>query len=453
MHVNGILIAAPSSGSGKTTVSVGIMLALTSMGYNVQPFKVGPDYIDPQFHRKATGNPAYNLDTVMGSKKIVTEIYNRNSSGKDISIIEGVMGLFDGKSGKTSHGSSYEIAKILKIPVIMVVNVSSSGRSIAAVLKGFQLLAKDIRIAGVIINKAGSAGHCALVSEAIKSINRIPVLGCIQKNDLISIKSRYLGLIPESENSVNASYFNNLKDIIKSDVDLNKVISISKKAHSVPSIERLYNKQRPYKAKIAVAYNRAFNFYYRENLDLLEKYGAEIIYFDPEKDKSLPECDGIYIGGGYPEIYARELSENTSMLEEIRSKIENNMPVFAECAGYMYLSEAIMVNEEKYNMVNAVPAITYMEKLVIGYRSVTAMKESFLFKPGDKIRGHEFHRSKIKFNADHDDIYSTGNERFDGYARKNMVAGYTHLYFPSNQKIPERFVDACKTYRKNCMKL
>ncbi|MEM0139597.1 MAG: cobyrinate a,c-diamide synthase [Ferroplasma sp.] len=449
MHNNGILIAAPFSGNGKTTISLGIMLALKSKGYNVQPFKVGPDYIDPGFHTYATGNSSYNLDTVMGNKKIMKEIYYKNSEGKDISVIEGVMGLYDGKSGNTSHGSSFEISNELGIPVIMVLDISSMGRSAAAIVKGFQKMDRRLKLGGVILNKAGTDSHCSLVKNAVEKINHVPVLGCIKRNSNISLNSRYLGLIPQAEKKTRPEYFELLKNSVLENINLDKIVEISTHAKDNNHIiENIYNKRRKPVARIAIAYSRAFNFYYRENFDLLEKFGAELCYFDPEKDSEIPEADGIYIGGGYPEIYAEQLSENKKLLDMIRNKIEDNMPVFAECGGYMYLSQAIVQNNIEYRMVGLIPAVSYMEKLVLGYRSAKAEKNNFLFNAGDSIRGHEFHHSNMKYFKEPEHIFRLNNGSMDGYSYKNMVAGYTHFYFPSNPRIPARFIAACLKYKK-----
>jgi len=448
MGIKGVMIAAPSSGTGKTTVSIGIMRALADMGLNVQPFKVGPDYIDTGFHRIASGNISHNLDSVMGNANIVKEIYYHNSAGKDISIVEGVMGLFDGKAGNTIRGSSFEISLILGLPVVMVIDISASGRSAAALVKGFKDFDKRVKLRGVILNRAGSDYHCNMVKNAIEATTGVKVLGCIKRNEKLKIGSRHLGLVTAAENRIDDSYFKNLSLIIRNSIDLDQIIKISSGASSTTSVKsRIYNNVKQENCRIGVAYNRAFTFYYPENIELLKKFGAKIIYFDPIADTTLPDVDGIYIGGGYPEIYAKELSGNTNLMAEIRRKLEEGMPAFAECGGYMYLSKSIEFNGVEYPMVGSIPAVTHMENLSLGYRTIETSTSGTILKEGEKIKGHEFHYSRIVFTSKHEEPYRFQNGKAEGYVYKHLLAGYAHLYFPSNQNVPRRFVMQCKDYR------
>ena len=449
MSVQGIMIAGTSSGSGKTTVSTGIMKALSDKGLNVQPFKVGPDYIDPGFHRIATGNRSYNLDSVMGSTEIVKELYYHNSKGKDISIVEGVMGFYDGSNGHNFKGSSFEISRILHIPVILVVDISASGQSAAATVKGFMDLGRKALIKGVIMNRAGSDFHCKMVKEAIEHYTGIKVLGCIKLNDNIKINSRYLGLVTASEQNKGNNYYNSLAEDISSSIDLDAIIKISKKYGSEwNKRSRLYNFRKKETTRIGIAYNQAFSFYYNENIEILEKYGAPPVYFDPVIDKSLPDVDGLYIGGGYPELHARELSENKTLMWEIKNKIENGMPVFAECGGYMYLSDSINIDGREFSMVGSIPATVYMKGLSLGYRDATAASSGIILKKGEKIRGHEFHYSRIEFHGEEKPAYIFKNGTYEGYNYKGLIAGYLHVYLPSNQNAARRFVSQCRNYRK-----
>jgi cobyrinic acid a,c-diamide synthase len=447
MGINGIMIAAPSSGTGKTTISTGIMRALTDIGLNVQPFKVGPDYIDPGFHRLATGNASYSLDNVMGNANTVKEIYFHNSIGKDISIVEGVMGLFDGISWKSNKGSSFDISRIINIPVIMAIDISASGRSAAALVSGFKNFDKKLKLKGIILNRAGSDYHCNMVKNAIEKTAKINVVGCIKRDESLKIDSRYLGLVTAAENKMDKDYLDNLSRITKESIDLKKIINIAFNKGNITNYKpSIYNYKLSKKCNIGIAYNKAFTFYYKENIELLEKFGAKIVYFDPFKDK-LPDVDGIYIGGGYPELYAEELSKNTQLLSEIKREVDNGMPVFAECGGYMYLSRSISLKGKQYPMAGIIPARTYMEKLTLGYREI--MPGSYLpyLKNNEKIRGHEFHYSNIVFEEDYTKAYKFRNGKLDGFVYKNLVAGYSHLYFPSNQNFPKRFVNACAIHR------
>lgn len=449
MGINGVMIAATSSGSGKTTVSTGIMRAFSDRGLKVQPFKVGPDYIDPGFHRIASGNRSYNLDSVMGDKQTVKELYYHNSEGKDISVVEGVMGLYDGIGGHNFRGSSFEISMILGLPVILIIDISSSGESAAALVKGFIELDKRARIAGVIMNRAGSDYHCKLVREAIEYHTGVKVIGCIKRDDNIRINSRYLGLVTAAENSMDDDYFKRLSDSISKSVDLDFIIGLSKQYSSGWSgSEKIYNFKRKEKARIGVAYNRAFSFYYPVNIEILEKYGGIPVYFDPVKDKTLPDVDGIYIGGGYPELYAKDLSMNKSLLWEIKDKINGGMPVFAECGGYMYLSESIKYGNEVYPMVGSIPATVHMGGLSLGYRKAVSPSSGVILGKGEKIRGHEFHYSRIDFHGREDPAYEFENGTREGYNYRQLTAGYLHVYFPSNQNAARRFVSRCSQYRK-----
>ena len=449
MNINGIMIAGTSSGSGKTTVSTGIMKALSDKGFNVQPFKVGPDYIDPGFHRIATGNRSYNLDSVMGSPEIVKEIYHHNSTGKDISVVEGVMGFYDGSSGLTFRGSSFEISRILHLPVILVVDISASGQSAAATVRGFMDLDRKALIKGVIMNRAGSDFHCKMVRDAIEHYAGIKVLGCMKRDENIKINSRHLGLVTASEQDNDNNYYKRLEENISSSIDLDSIIKISKKYGSEWNKEgRIYNFRKKETTRIGIAYNQAFSFYYNENIEILAKYGAEPVYFDPATDKSLPDVDGLYIGGGYPELHARELSENKTLMWEIKNKIENGMPVFAECGGYMYLSDSINIDGREFPMVGSIPATVHMKGLSLGYRDATALSSGIILKNGGKIRGHEFHYSRIEFHGEERPAYIFKNGTYEGYNYKGLTAGYLHVYFPSNQNAARRFVSKCRNYRK-----
>jgi cobyrinic acid a,c-diamide synthase len=446
MKINSIIVAAPSSGSGKTTVSMGLIYALKKLGYSVKAFKIGPDYIDSGYQSFVSGNPSDNLDSWMGSRSIVRDIFFRKSQGYDISIIEGVMGLYDGKDYNSIRGSTAEIASILKIPVIIVIDISSMARTAASIINGLKSQARGFRIAGVILNRAGSDYHCLIVKKAIESLSNVKVLGCIKKNNDLSLSSRHLGLIPYIEGYRNKDYLESLGNEIIKSVDLNSVLSISKKSHS-GNYNVKERKNRNIKVSIGVAYDRAFNFYYDENLKLLEHYGAEIKYFSPMESENIPDVDGIYIGGGFPEVYASDLEKNKTVLKEIKKLGNDGMPIFAECGGYMYLSKSIKYNNQRHFMAGIIDSDIYMDKLVLGYRTVESLSDNILFKKGYKIRGHEFHYSKIKYNVENNYAYNTSSGP-DGFYTENILAGYSHLYFPSNKKIPERFVSSCHKYHK-----
>ncbi|MGO4886978.1 cobyrinate a,c-diamide synthase [Anaerobacillus sp. MEB173] len=453
-----LVIAGTGSGVGKTTLTIGLMAALKQKGLNVQGFKCGPDYIDPSYHTAVTGRQSRNLDSWMLTEETMKEIFVRGSTGADISIIEGVMGFYDGKSPTSNKGSTAEISCLLYAPVLLVINIASMARSAAAIVKGYQLLDPNVNIAGVILNQAGSKGHYELCKEAIEQECHVPVLGYLLRGDGPSIPERHLGLIPAIERGELDTFFHELGVTISEKVDLEQIVNIAKQAPIIEVEENLFKNNETRKedsVKIAVAKDSAFNFYYQENLELLEQAGAELVYFSPAAGELLPEhIDGLYIGGGFPEEFAVQLAENVALKEQIREKVEQGLPTFAECGGYMYLTESITTTEDQtYPMVGIIPGQVSMQKrfAALGYREVTALETNILLEKGEQARGHEFHYSTFTSDDELPYVYHSKGlrgEGKEGYVRENLVAGYTHIHFASNSSIPARFVAACKSYRE-----
>jgi cobyrinic acid a,c-diamide synthase len=456
-----IVIAGTGSGVGKTTVTLGLMAAFKKRGLQVQGFKAGPDYIDPSYHTAVTGRPSRNLDTWMLTPDCMREIFLRGSRGADISIIEGVMGLYDGKDPLSDRGSTAEIAIMLKSPVILIVNIHSMARSAAAVVKGYQLLNPAVPIAGVIANRAGSEGHFRLVQAAIEQECGTPVLGWLSRDPSIDIPERHLGLIPAIERGEIDPLFERLAELVEQGVDLDRLQSIASEA---PQLEMPENQLFAPQASegeqpvtIAVARDAAFNFYYPENLELLTQYGARLQFFSPLQGERVPEeADGLYIGGGFPEEFVRELSESSEVKDSFREKIAGGMPTFAECGGYMYLSQAIIDREgNSHPMVGAIPAVVQMKDRLaaLGYREVEAVTDNLLLERGEKARGHEFHYSTLTAQTEnYASAYETSGRRGkqrEGYVRENLLAGYTHLHFASNPAMVKRWISACKEYRQS----
>ncbi|WP_025693826.1 cobyrinate a,c-diamide synthase [Paenibacillus durus] len=456
---NRIVIAGTGSGAGKTTVTIGLMAALKRRGLRVQGFKCGPDYIDPTYHTAVTGRPSRNLDTWMLSHDIMREIFLRASEGADVSVIEGVMGLYDGKDPLSNTGSTAEISALLKSSVILVVNAQSMARSAAAVVLGFQKLDESIRIAGVVVNKCGSRGHYQLVKAAIEQECGIPVVGGLGRDEGLSIPERHLGLVPAIERGELDGLFDRAADLVEGGVDIEAVLS---RAGTAPPLawpkERLFSagpRPNPGPA-IAVARDAAFNFYYRENLELLEQYGATLVYFSPLAGDTVPDdADGLYIGGGFPEEFAAKLAADERVKRNLRARIQEGLPVFAECGGYMYLTRSITDRAGvTHAMAGLIPAdVTMQDKLAaLGYREATALRDCLLMEAGEVIRGHEFHYSKL--TADQENypyVYETKGLRgtgLEGYHSENMMAGYTHLHFASNPKVAERFIQRCLQYSR-----
>lgn len=446
-----LVIAGTGSGVGKTTLTIGLMKALKNRGLSVQGFKCGPDYIDPTYHTAVTGRPSRNLDSWMLDQETVKDIFIQASEDADISLIEGVMGFYDGKNPLTNVGSTAEISMLLEAPVLLVVNIASMARSAAAIVKGFQLLDPNVNIAGVILNQAGSAGHAKLCQQAIEQECGVPVVGHLLRGDSPEIPERSLGLIPAIERGELAEFFTELGDKISEKIDLDTVIEIATTEKPVTiSRPSLFAKASASKVRIAIARDEAFNFYYPENLALLEKEGAELVYFSPIHDSSLPEnIDGLYIGGGFPEEFAEKLAKNEAMKTSLRSQIEAGLPTLAECGGYMYLTKSLTtVTGKSYPMLGLIEAdVTMGTKLAaLGYREVTSLANTIILEDGEMAKGHEFHYSTVTERQTYPHVYKVKGmrgEKEEGFYQTNIVAGYTHLHFASNLNIPKRFVEAC----------
>lgn len=452
-----IVIAGAGSGVGKTTVTLGLMAAFRKRGLKVQGFKAGPDYIDPSYHTAVTGRPSRNLDTWMLAPDTMREIFLRGSKGADLSIIEGVMGLYDGKDPLSDRGSTAEIANMLQSPVILVINIHSMARSAAAVVKGYQLFNPAVPIVGVIANRAGSEGHFRLVQAAIEQECGLPVLGWLSRDASINIPERHLGLIPAIERGETASLFARLAERIEKGVDLDQVQSLASTAPRLELPEKQLFAARvsvEEPVTIAVARDAAFNFYYPENLELLAHGRARLACFSPLQGERVPEgADGLYIGGGFPEEFVRELSGNSEVKDSFRRKIAGGLPTYAECGGYMYLSRAIIDREGNVSpMVGLIPAVVQMKERLsaLGYREVAAVTDNLLLKRGEKARGHEFHYSTLTKMDNFTSAYETsgrqGKQR-EGFVSENLLAGYTHLHFASNPAMAKRFILSCQKYR------
>jgi cobyrinic acid a,c-diamide synthase len=457
MTARRIVIAGTGSGVGKTTLTIGLMSALRKRGFTVQGFKCGPDYIDPTYHTAVTGRPSRNLDSCMLEEETVKEIFIRGSKGADISIIEGVMGFFDGKDPRTNEGSTAEISMITKSPVLLVVNCASMARSAAAIVKGFQCFADGPNIVGVIANRVGSEGHFHLVKTAIEQECGIPVIGYLKRETDVEIPERHLGLVPSIERGELDSFFDHLGDLVLETVDIDKLMELSEaKEWMVDPSSSLFEKQAAPTVRIAVAKDAAFNFYYLENLEMLEAYGAELVYFSPLAGEPLPEnADGLYIGGGFPEEFADRLSKQMVVGQSIRKAIENGLPTLAECGGFMYLTEAIVTNDgQTFEMVGLIPGKVRMQpKLAaLGYREIKGKSGNFLLQKGKKAKGHEFHYSTFHPDGDIQHAYETkgirGNKN-EGCMDGNLIAGYTHFHFASCPEMVEAWIKKCRERKTN----
>lgn len=464
VHRSRLVIAGAGSGVGKTTLTIGLMAALKARGLAVQGFKCGPDYIDPTYHTAITGRPSRNLDAWMMGPAAVREIFLRASAGADLSLIEGVMGLFDGKRATDDEGSTAHIARLLRAPVLLVVNAASMARTAAAIVKGCQAMAEGFAIAGVIVNQVGSAGHARLIREAVEQVCGVPVVGSLVRDDGLVIPERHLGLVPAVERGELAPLFAKLAARVAETVDLDAVVALARSAPPLaPEPPRLFSPEKrhsgPPRARIAVARDEAFNFYYPENLELLEHAGAALVFFRPTHGDRLPEeVDGLYLGGGFPEVYAAELARNHALKADIRQAAAAGMPIFAECGGYMYLCRALTTSDGRtHEMVGLIPARVRMGQRLaeLGYREVRAERDTPLLAAGETARGHAFHYSVLEPEPGALDAwpyaYRAGSrfgERLEGYAAGSVLAGYTHLHFASNPRMAERWVAACAAFRR-----
>ena len=427
-----IILAGTGSAVGKTTISTGIMKALSEK-YNVQPFKVGPDYIDPSYHTLATGNTSRNLDSFFMSQSQIRDSYNKAMENKDLAIIEGVRGLYEGIDSINDIGSTASVAKALDAPVILIINSRSLVKSAAALVLGFKELDKEVNIAGVILNKVKNKNHYLKTKRSIEEITNVEVIGGIERNDKITIDQRHLGLVPavERENSIN--HINNWSEVIKQSIDLDRLMEIMKEAPKINSnLEPIWNKLNKEKVKIGVAYDEVFNFYYKENIESLEANRAKIEYFSPLKDESLPDVDGIYIGGGYPELFSKELSNNKTMLKDIKDFHLADRPIFAECGGLMYLMNSI--HDDKMSGIYPYKSILTDRVQALKYTITEVQEDNIISKKGEVINGHEFHYSKVLVDNLQNKLafkITRGKGSYnnqDGFMSRNTLASYVHTH-------------------------
>lgn len=446
------LVAGTSSGVGKTTLSFTLMGLLQQKGFAVQPFKIGPDYIDGSYHRLATGKDSINLDLWMMGWKGLEESFHRYSTGADVAVIEGMGALYDGKNGTTS-GSSAEIAKHLKIPIVLVLDIWGATVTTGAILEGMINFDKKVSVAGVILNRAGSKRHYEMVMKALKPSLRKKVIGYLVRSQEREIPERHLGLRTLEENPKALQVLKATIEAGAQTMDVNRLarlLNLKKQKHSPPASAKQKSEVR-----LGIAKDEVFCFYYAENLRMLQEAGAELVYFSPLRDKKLPaDLDGLYLGGGYPESFPQKLSANKIMRREILQKIKAGMPVYSECGGLMYLSESIKGFDGKaFPMVSAVPLKVQMDRkhLTLRYVEIKTTAKTLLGPVGTTARGHEFHYSLIALNRYRGKplyygVNSAGEKFTEGFANKKLLASYCHLHFKSNPLIPAYFVQACWDY-------
>jgi cobyrinic acid a,c-diamide synthase len=452
-HIPALLIAAPQSGSGKTTITCGILAVLKKRGFKVQAYKVGPDYIDPGYLAAASGRPAHNLDTWLTGTATMKRIFAETAGEADIAVVEGVMGLYDG--GKDGVSSSAEIAKALGLPVVLVIDAKAAGESAAAVALGFRAYDKNINIAGVILNRLGSDNHRRIITEAMSRIG-MPVVGAVLRDDAVSVSERHLGLLPAGEHE-DKGQLGKLTAIIEKSVDFDGLLRIANlsKATTVTDKQTV---NCATKVRIAVAKDKAFSFYYPESLSELERAGAEIVFFSPLDDQAVPKADGVIFGGGFPEMFAAQLAANGPMLASVAAAANAGMPIYAECGGFMYLTQGLTDFEvHLHRMAGVVPARCKMnDKLkTVGYVEAKALGDNVLCRKGALLRGHEFHFSSMEQEAPdfpHAYLFTkrrSGGQYEAGYMSGNILASYLHLHFAGNPELAAVFVSNCLKFRQS----
>ncbi len=462
--IKGFVIAGTHSGCGKTTITLGIMAALKKKGLKVQPFKAGPDFIDTGLHRLVTDRHSRNLDIWMCGDDYVKDCFHKYSADADVSIVEGVMGMYDGEH------STAKLAGLLNLPIILVVDAYGMAESAGAIVKGFnEFTYSPIHpfthspIKSVIFNRVASDNHFKRLRDSVQDV---PVFGCLPRDLDYEIAHRHLGLTVAEENPVAEKNIDRLADAVLKHIDVERVVELvaGSTALSFPPVgnlsaageEELRTSCNGNKITIAVAYDKAFCFYYEDNLDLLKNAGAEIVTFSPISDSAIPDkADAVYIGGGYPELYAKELSENTFMMKSINDWANSGKPIYSECGGLMYLSKGIYdFNGNFFEMAGVFPFETEMKKgkSHLGYREIILKEDCILGKKGNELKGHEFHYSEIKDSS----RFTVHGSRFrikdnkgkdmqdEGYTFKNTLASYIHIHFGSNSEIAWNFLNRIK---------
>ncbi|MFB6805527.1 cobyrinate a,c-diamide synthase [Streptomyces sp. NPDC056387] len=469
-HVPRLVVAAPSSGSGKTTVATGLMAAFSERGLAVSPHKAGPDYIDPGYHALATGRPGRNLDAFMCGPELVAPLFAHGAAGCDLAVVEGVMGLYDGAAGRGELASTAQVAKLLRAPVVLVVDASSQSRSVAALVHGFASFDPQVRLGGVILNKVGSDRHEAMLREALEEAG-MPVLGVLRRAPQVAAPSRHLGLVPVAERRSDAlSSVAALAEQVRAGCDLDALMALARTAPPLdceawspegpgtpdgpgqgtgagagaPAVVGGATGGRPV---VAVAGGAAFTFSYAEHAELLTAAGAEVVTFDPLRDEALPDgTAGLVIGGGFPEVYAPELSANEPLRAAVAAFAAAGGPVAAECAGLLYLARSL----DGKPMCGVLDADARMsERLTLGYREAVAVSDSALAATGTRLRGHEFHRTVVEPGAGAAPAwgFTHPERRVEGFVQRGVHASYLHTHWAAEPSVARRFAQAAAAHR------
>jgi cobyrinic acid a,c-diamide synthase len=470
-----LIIAGERSGAGKTTITLALLAFLREQNLTVQSFKVGPDYIDPMFHQAITSRPCYNLDPVLTSETYIQQSFSQRTEGIELALVEGVMGLFDGVSTPempTTFASTAHIARLLQLPVVLVIDCSRLSGSVVAIAHGYRTLDPQLQIAGLILNRVASDRHLELLQNALEPL-QIPILGILRRHHEITLPDRHLGLVPAEELPHLHKIFAQLAHLAKTCFDWQQLFPLLKTtpAHSLTNRDEgeSYNfpirngnggeSQFPHpnpSLSIAIARDQAFNFYYPENLEILQKLGAELICWSPLNDPLPDHISGLYFGGGFPEMFAQTLSENQPALQAVHQAIVSGMPTVAECGGLMYLCQQIIDFEgNTYSGVGVLPAtVTMSSRLTLGYRKATTLENSPLVKAGDIVYGHEFHRSQLDKKSVNSlykmqRLSANSESSLEGWQTYQLHASYLHLHWGNSLQLPARFLKHCLQYQSS----
>ena len=456
----GFLIAGTASGVGKTTVTLAILAALRRRGLTAQPFKGGPDFLDTTHQTRIAGRPARNLDTWLLTPETNRDLFASATDHVDAAIVEGMMGLFDGKDGASETGSSAEIARLLGLPIVLVLDASKSARSIAATVLGFELFDPTLPLAGIVLNRVASPRHLAMLRQAIETRCQTPVLGSLPRTPEIAISERHLGLHAAPASDPEAE-ITQLASLAETHLDLPRLLTLQPAPQSrVPQVSHL----RPGFAnqqivRIGIAEDQAFFFYYQDNLELLRQHGADLIPFSPIADSTLPpNLDALYLGGGYPELHAETLSRNTSMLAAIRAFAHTGAPIYAECGGMIYLASSLRTAESTYPLTALLPLEVEMTPRLVdfGYTTITFTRPCLLGPAGTVIRGHSFHYSRLAqpptCETAYEITYSLSNRtQPEGYTQGNILGSYIHLHFAANPAVAQNFLASIVRHRSQTL--
>ncbi len=433
------LIAAPHSGSGKTTVTAAILAGLRARGLTPQPFKAGPDYLDPTHLTRAAGRPARNLDSFLLPEARLRALFARAGEGAQVSVIEGVMGLYDGRDPTSDLHSSAHLARLLDCPVVLVIDASGMARTVAALAAGLRDFGRDLTVAGVILNRVGGARHAELCEAALAQVN-MPCFGFLARDEALGVPGRHLGLLAAEQHAADAGALRAAGEHLRLDALL--VATRRPRLSSPPPPTRA-----PARVRVAVARDEAFSFYYQDALDALEEGGAQLVPFSPLRDAVVPGAQGLLIGGGYPEAHAADLTRNASMRASVRAFARSGRPVLAECGGLMYLSDQLTdLRGRAHAMCGVVPVGTRMtERLTLGYREALTLHDGPLGAAGTALRAHEFHYS-VAADAWPRPAFQVGEARV-GHADGNVLASYLHLHLATDPALVERFLGACAAFK------